>query len=262
MVITVRKTAKLYISVVDSLNRRTVMSQNQSVVKAINIVDAVAMGDRNLKAISERVDIPTSTVHRMLQTLISLHLIRDVKGIGFTLGTKLITLGNIATQSMPLKHLARPFLEELKDLTNDTVHLGIKDEDQIFYLDKIPGNRTIQLRSKVGDRLPIAATGIGKSLMIDMPKTEWHRLIQKQLPNKFDDMLLRMERYSQGDYSFDLEDNEDFVRCVAAPIRNKNGNIIAAISVTSIKDYMDDHRMNELIPIIQSYSEKISNKLN
>lgn len=238
------------------------MSQNQSVVKAISIIDAVAMGDRNLKAISERVDIPTTTVHRMLQTLISQHLIRDVKGIGFTLGTKLITLGNIASQSMPLKHIARPFLEELKNLTNDTVHLGIKDEDQIFYLDKIPGNRTIQMRSKVGDRLPIAVTGIGKSLMIDMPKTECHRLIKEQIPNKTEEMMLRMVSYSRGGYSFDLEDNEDFVRCVAAPIRNKSGNIIAAISVTSIKDYMDDQRMNELIPIIQSYSEKISEQIN
>ncbi len=118
---------KHYISFTDNLIRRVVMSQNQSIVKAISIIDAVAMGDRNLKAISERVEIPTTTVHRMLQTLISQHLIRDVKGIGFTLGTKLITLGNIATQSMPLKHIARPFLEELKNLTNDTVHLGIKD---------------------------------------------------------------------------------------------------------------------------------------
>lgn len=260
--ITFRNAVTLYIKVIDNMNRRATMSQNQSVVKAVSIIDAVAMGDRNLKAISERVEIPTTTVHRMLQTLISQHLIRDVKGIGFTLGTKLITLGNIATQSMPLKHLARPYLEELKNLTNDTVHLGIKDEDQIFYLDKIPGNRTIQLRSKVGDRLPIAATGIGKSLMIDMPKTEWHRLIKEQLPNKCDDMLLRMEHYSQGDYSFDLEDNEDYVRCVAVPIRNKSGNIIAAISVTSIKDYMDDQRMHELIPIIQSYSKNISKQLS
>lgn len=238
------------------------MGMNQSVVKAISIIDAVAEGDRNLKAISKRVNMPTTTVHRMIKTLISEHLIRDVKGIGFTLGTKLIILGNIATQTMPLKHLARPFLEELKDLTNDTVHLGIKDEDQIFYLDKIPGNRTIQLRSRMGDRLPLSTTGIGKSLMIDMPKTEWQRLIQEQIPNKKDEILERMERYSHGDYSFDLEDNEDFVRCVAAPIRNKNGNIIAALSVTSIKDYMNEQRMNDLIPIIQSYCKKISDQLN
>ncbi len=98
--------------------------------------------------------------------------------------------------------------------------------------------------------------------MIDMPKTECHRLISEQIPDKKEEMIRRMESYSHGGYSFDLEDNEDFVRCVAAPIRNKTGNIIAAISVTSIKDYMDDQRMNELTPIIQSYSEKISEQIN
>ncbi|GAL27871.1 D-galactonate regulator IclR family [Vibrio variabilis] len=162
---------------------------------------------------------------------------------------------------MPLKELARPHLQELSSITQDTVHLGIRDEDEVFYLEKVPGQRPIELRSKVGERRSLAGTGIGKALMIDLPKTEWQRL-NGLAPNLvLKDTLTRMEHYSQYDYCFDLEDNEELVRCVASPIRNKYGNIIAAISVTSIKTYMPESRMNNLIHVVQDYAKRISNSI-
>ncbi len=235
---------------------------NQALVKAFDVIDAIAAGDRQLKDVCTRLDLPKSTVHRILQGLIEARYVREVKGIGLVLGTKVIQLGIRAQQDMPLKEIAKPYLRELASLTKDTVHLGIKDEDQIFYLDKIPGERAIQLRSQVGDRLPMSATGIGKALMIDMPKMEWIRLITTQTAHDVEAMLCRMKEYSKHDYSYDLEDNEDLVRCVAVPIRNKYNNIIAAISVTSIKEYMPDERMKELIPVITEYCQKISKQLN
>lgn len=235
---------------------------NQALIKAFDVVDSIAEGDRQLKDICNRLQLPKSTVHRILQGLIKARYVREVKGIGLVLGTKVIQLGIRAQQDMPLKEIAKPFLRELALKTKDTVHLGIKDEDQIFYLDKFPGERAIQLRSQVGDRLPLGATGVGKALMIDMPKMEWVRLFTLQTPNKIPDMLDRMAEYSNYDYSFDLEDNEDLVRCVAVPIRNKYNNIIAAISVTSIKEYMPEERMHELISLMKQYSNKISDSLN
>lgn len=235
---------------------------NQALAKAFAVIDSIADGHRNLKEICEQLRLPKSTVHRILQGLIEARYIREVKGIGLVLGTKMIQLGIRAQADMPLKEIAKPYIRELAQFTRDTVHLGIKDEDEIFYLDKIPGQRQVQMRSQVGDRLPLAATGVGKALMLDMPKMEWQRLISNQTILDVEQMMNRMDQYAKGGYSFDLEDNDDLVRCVAVPIRNKNGNIIAAISVTSIKDYMDDQRMKELIPIIQSYSEEISKQLN
>ncbi|GLT15301.1 IclR family transcriptional regulator [Vibrio algivorus] len=238
------------------------MSNNQALNKAIAVIDAVANGNCQLKSICTETGLPKSTVHRILQGLIEARYIREVKGIGIVLGTKMIQLGNRAQKDMPLKEIAHPILCKLAEETKDTVHLGIKDEDHIFYLDKISGYRAIELRSRIGDRLPLAATGIGKSLMIDMPKTEWLRLIRKETHLDVNAMIERMESYSKYDYSFDLEDNEELVRCVAVPVRNKYQNIIAAISVTSIKPYMPDERMEELIPLLQQYSQLISQKLN
>ncbi|WP_139315031.1 IclR family transcriptional regulator, partial [Vibrio panuliri] len=235
---------------------------NQALLKAFKVIDAIALGHRQLKDICIYLDLPKSTVHRILQGLIEARYIREVHGIGLVLGTKMIQLGIRAQQDMPLKEIARPYLHQLAELTLDTVHLGIKDEDEVFYLDKIPGKRQIQMRSQIGDRLPLAGTGLGKALMLDMPKTEWRRLILSQKDLDIDVMMKRMELYSKNNFSYDLEDNDDLVRCVSIPIRNKYGNIIAAISVTSIKEYMSDDRMKELIPIITDYCRKISEQLN
>lgn len=237
-------------------------NKNRSLQKAFHVIDAVAEGNRQLKDICQRLDLPKSTVHRILQGLIASRYIREVRGIGLVLGTKVIQLGIKAQKDMPLKELARPFLRELSAITKDAVHLGIKDEDKIFYLDKFPGKRAVQLRSQVGDRLPLASTGVGKSLMLDMPKMEWMRLFKEQVPDKVDIMMDRMNDYSENDYSFDLEDNDELVRCVAVPVRNKYGNIIAAISITSIKEYMPLERMNELIPILKKFSDNISKSIN
>jgi DNA-binding IclR family transcriptional regulator len=235
---------------------------NQALYKAIAVIDAIADGYNQLQQISDKLGYPKSTVHRIIHGLIEARYVRDVKGIGLVLGTKMIQLGNKAQLNMPLKEIARPYLQQLAEQTRDTVHLGIKDEDDVFYLDKIRGYRPIEFRSRVGDNLPLASTGIGKALMIDMPKMEWKRLIGKQSHLNAPAIIERMETYSAKDYSFDLEDNEELVRCVAVPIRNKYGNIIAAISVTSIHTYMPDDRMLELIEVIRGYATKISELLN
>jgi DNA-binding IclR family transcriptional regulator len=234
----------------------------QALLKGLAVIDAVGEGDRTLKEIYESLNIPKSTAHRIVSSLVEQRYIREVKGIGFVLGTKLIQLGSLAQNEMPLKEIARPFLLELARITKDTVHLGIKDEDEIFYLDKFSGKRAIEMRSSIGDRLPISATGIGKALMLDMPSSEWHRLIGLQVkPEKRKNIIARMDEYSAHDYSFDLADNVDHLRCVAVPIRNNHGNIIAAISIASIEQYMPKERMLQLIPIMKKTALNITNKL-
>ena len=102
---------------------------NQALAKAFSVIDSIADGNRNLKDICEQLGLPKSTVHRILQGLIEARYIREVKGIGLVLGTKMIQLGIRAQADMPLKEIAKPYIRELAKLTQDTVHLGIKDEE-------------------------------------------------------------------------------------------------------------------------------------
>ncbi|MCZ8486009.1 helix-turn-helix domain-containing protein [Vibrio lentus] len=102
------------------------------------VIDSIAEGNRQLKDVCEHLQLPKSTVHRIIQGLIEARYIREVKGIGLVLGTKMIQLGIRAQQDMPLKEIAKnPLFANLLLKLKDTVHLGIKDEDQP-HLDKIP----------------------------------------------------------------------------------------------------------------------------
>lgn len=238
------------------------MSETKSILKSIDVLEAISSGHRTLTDIQKALAMPKTTVHRTLKSLELKHYIRDVKGIGYVLGTGIIRLGVIAQEQMPLSAIARPYLEHLARTTQDTVHLGIKEGDYIFYLDKISGSRTIEMRSRVGDRLPLAITGIGKSLMLDLPKTEIERLInQYALPEKRESLKKRMAEYCRGDFSFDLEDSSEFLHCVAVPLRNKYGQIIAAISIASISLYMNEQRMYQLVDLLKETAKAIANEL-
>ena len=198
--------------------------------------------------------------------------LRQVQG-GYLLGPKLIELGTIALEQMPLTAVARPHLEALAEHTHDTIHLGVRDGDDVLYIDKIPGTRGLEMRSRVGHRMPLASTGIGKAMMLDLPHDAWteaarasHRALagasfKPDNRPDVDTFLQRMTRYAQGGFTFDLEENEASIRCVAAPVRDASGAIVAALSVASTIPYMPHERMEELIPVVQREARAISEEL-
>ncbi|HXZ06650.1 MAG TPA: IclR family transcriptional regulator, partial [Paraburkholderia sp.] len=204
--------------------------------------------------------------------LVQARYLRQVQG-GYLLGPKLIELGTIALEQMPLTAVARPHLEALAEQTLDTIHLGVRDGDDVLYIDKIPGTRGLEMRSRIGHRMPLASTGIGKAMMLDLTPEAWRSLFEASRralagvsfkPDNRPDSLTFMQRmtnYSTGGYTFDLEENEASIRCVAAPVRDASGAIVAALSVASTIPYMPLERMDELIPVVQREARAISEEL-
>jgi DNA-binding IclR family transcriptional regulator len=80
-------------------------------------------------------------------------------------------------------------------------------------------------------------------------------------PEAFQRWVEQMRSYTAGGYSFDLEENEDRVRCVGAPVRDETGRIVAAISVASVAQYMDDARMADLVGTVTDAAHGISHEL-
>lgn len=98
------------------------------------------------------------------------------------LGPELIELGFQAREELPLVTLAVPYLDELSALTGDTIHLAIREDDDVLYLHKNPGRNGPEMRSRVGHRMPLARTGIGKALLLDDSVEEWQRLYEVSQP--------------------------------------------------------------------------------
>jgi DNA-binding IclR family transcriptional regulator len=244
----------------------------QTLLRGLAILEAAAAGARDLRTFGAALGTTRSTTHRLVSSLVQARYLRQVQG-GYLLGPKLIELGTIALEQMPLTAVARPHLEALAEHTHDTIHLGVRDGDDVLYIDKIPGTRGLEMRSRVGHRMPLASTGIGKAMMLDLEPQVWTRLVEAShralagvsfRPDHrpdIDTFMQRMARYAQGGFTFDLEENEASIRCVAAPVRDASGTIVAALSVASTIPYMPHERMDELIPVVQREARAISEEL-
>ncbi|EPJ87205.1 regulatory protein, IclR [Pseudomonas sp. CFII64] len=246
----------------------------QTLLRGLGVIQAVAGGARDLKEIARQIGTTRSTTHRLASCLVEERYLRVLPQVGYLLGPKLIELGFQAREEVPLAMLARPYLDELSELTGDTVHLAVRDDDEVLYLHKNPGRNGPEMRSRVGHRMPLFRTGIGKALLLDSAESEWQRLYDVSLPvggknplwpahqeQSWEELRRRMREYVQGGYAFDLEDNEPSIRCVAAPIRDASKQIIAGISIASTVPYMPLEKMAELVPLIKQTAARLSAEL-
>ena len=245
----------------------------QTLIRGLSVIDVVAGGARTLQEIGEAIGCTRSTTHRLVSALAFDGFLRFVPGVGYLLGSKLIHLGAKASSQQPLTAIARPHLEILAQRTLDTVHLGLIEASEVFYLDKIAAKRGLETRSRIGTRMPLAFTGIGKALLLDLPEDRWLDAYEAGLnwhaaagtaPDSrpsLSEFLARMRNYVEQACAFDLEENEAGVRCVAAPVRDATGAIVAAISVASAIQYMPIDRLAELRPVVIASAQAISREL-
>jgi DNA-binding IclR family transcriptional regulator len=237
---------------------------SQTVIRGLDVLEAVAAGATYLAALAEALGLNRSTTHRLAGTLVARRYLSFAPRVGYALGPKLLELGFQARAQMSLSRVAREHIEVLAAATGDTVHLGILDGQRAFYLDKIAGSRRVEISSRIGERQPLRSTGLGKALILDEPETRWRELYayENREGKRYDvplrEWLRRMHDYAKAGCALDLEENEDRIRCVAAPIRDATNNIVGAISVSSAAQYMNDTRMETLADDVRNTARMIS----
>jgi DNA-binding IclR family transcriptional regulator len=243
---------------------KAVLAGSQTLVRGLDVLEAVSQGATNLGVLAETLNLNRSTTHRLAATLVEQRFLSFTPRVGYALGPKLLELGYKARDQMSFPRIARDHIESLAAGTGDTVHLGILDDTRALYLDKIPGRRRVEIRSHIGDRHPLRSTGLGKALILDLGETRWRELYEaenrdgKSYDVTLSAWLKRMREYAKLGYALDLEENEDRIRCVAAPVRDATEAIIGAISVSSAAQYMDDDRMKVLAEEVRSTAYAIS----
>jgi len=239
----------------------------QTLVRGLEIIDAASRGSIGPTELGEALGLTRSTAHRLASTLVEHGYLRFARGSGYTLGPRLLELGYLASRQTTLPQVARGHIEQLSAVTGDTVHLGVLEGNQALYLDKIPGTRRVEISSRIGERQPLRSTGLGKALILDAEEAQWRAYYdhEARLGCAYGvDLALwlgRMRDYAQHGYAFDLEENEDRIRCVAAPVRDVSGSIVGAISLSSASQYMDDKRMQELTFDVKRTAGNISRDL-
>jgi DNA-binding IclR family transcriptional regulator len=234
---------------------------SQTLHRALDILEAVAEGAHSLKAFEARVGLTRSTTHRLASALVDRGLLSSV-GRDYRLGGRLVQLGHQARERLGLAEVARPVLAALSAETQDATNLGTIAGDEVLYVGQAPGRRRLEVRHRVGDRNRVRDTALGRALLIDAPPERWSRLFADDPRSPAAAAFFReMETARQVGHALHLDDGLDSIRCIAAPIRDASGAIVAAVSLSSVPQYMDEARMVELTPRVKAAALEIGTAL-
>jgi len=224
----------------------------------------------NMTEISEKLGLYPSTTHRILDTLKHWGYVeQDPRTQKYQLGLKALELGMAKLQQIDLVREATPYLKELVKQCNETVHLGVLEEGEVMYLAKEESSQTIRMISYVGKRAPVHCTALGKVLLTYLSVEERKKILgEKVLPRLTENTITdkselekELSKVREQGFALDREENEKDVRCIAAPIRNYQGEVIAALSISSPVFRIDKNAQNNLKVALTETSTKISKRL-
>ncbi|KAF1048986.1 IclR family transcriptional regulator [Xylophilus sp.] len=241
---------------------------SQTLFRGLDVVSAVAEGCRTVREISERTGVTFSTTHRLASALVQIRYLQFEPRKGYRLGSRLMELGFLAYRESAVTTVARADLQALAARTLDTVHLAVLDGDAVVYLDKIGGQRPIEVSTRIGGRKPVCSTSVGKALILDEGAPAWRARYEAERASlgrassiALDPWLADMAVYAREGYALDLAENIPGILCVGAPVRDASGTVVAAISVTSTDAYSDEARLRELAPAVRAAARDISSRL-
>ncbi|MGB6105831.1 MAG: IclR family transcriptional regulator [Pusillimonas sp.] len=215
-------------------------------------------------------DLPKATLHRMLGALMAHRLITlDPHDQTYRIGVRALEMAQKAWEDMDVRSAATTELAHLAELTEETVHLGVLDEAEVVYIDKVESKQRIRMFSAIGKRGPLHCTGVGKAMAAFLP-SEYLRELLGSLPMQGftsstitdpDKFMEHLAHIRSVGYAKDLEEHEESIRCVAAPIFDYRGHVIASVSVTAPSIRLTLERLDDFAPLVAQAAERITRNL-
>jgi IclR family transcriptional regulator, KDG regulon repressor len=199
----------------------------QSVDRALRILDLFDEHTTELKItdISDQMGLHKSTVHSILKTLQQRgYIYQNLENGKYGLGMKLFERGNYVIQSLDIRQLAQKYLMDLSAKTGQTTHLVILDGKEGTYVDKVEGPMAVILYSRIGKRIPLHCSAVGKALIAFKEKDELEKILsgyeyteqtEFTITNE-SEFLQELEQVRSQGYAVDNQENEPGVRCIAS----------------------------------------------
>lgn len=224
-------------------------------------------GPVTLAELCSHLDLNKSTVHRLLSSLMYMEYVKQDSETGkYALSFKLLNLSNKLLSHIDILDTVRPCLRKLSAEIGETVHFVQLDGlDAVYICKEESQQNSIRMVSKVGNRIPLYCSGVGKAMMADMDsariQTIWNDSdIKKLTPHTIIDytqFLEKIKEVSAKGYALDDEENELGVRCIAVSIPDYKGHPKYAFSISAPIARMSDERIEELAKIVLQVKEEI-----
>ncbi|MBY6539880.1 IclR family transcriptional regulator [Rhodococcus sp. BP-349] len=242
---------------------------SQSVERAVEILEFVAVQPRTQSEVAAHLDIHRSTALRVLQTLTDHGLTRKRADGKYGVGYRIAGLAHAARDQFDLANIARPYLIGLGEQCSHTVHLAQLDGGRIIYVDKIEQPGMIKLFSQIGAPVCLHTAGVSKAVLafqepavvdavLDGADFARHTATTITSRQQFDEELRVV---AERGWSVDDAEYEDYVNCVAMPVRDASDRVVAAVSVTSLKGRADLAALQKLLPDLRAVTDNVSKEL-
>lgn len=230
---------------------------NAPVIKrALDIVWLIVKEQRNLgiTEIAQRLSINKSTAFGILRALEEQgFIVKDKSSKKYSMGQQLFELSKMVFTRTDIATVAKPFLERLVELVEETVFMGVKEEDRLKIVQVVEAKKDLKISSPIGAHLPIMAGAAGKACLSAMKDKEIEDLVKRKgLPHFTDnsiadvDLFMKEIRKAQRTgYAIDLEEYIKGIRGIATLIRSE-GEVVATLWVAGFTSSMNDQKMPKI----------------
>ena len=242
-----------------------------SVLKVFGILDALAtQKEIGITDLAQRLMMSKSTTYRFLQTMKTLGFVsQEGESDKYGLTLKLFELGAKSLEYVDLISLADKEMRYISEQTNEALHLGMLDGTEIVYLHKIDSGYNLRMQSRIGRRNPLYSTAIGKVLLSDYSDEAVKNLLKEVVFVQHTAKTLKDIKQLQKElnqvrsqhYAEDNEEQEPGLRCIAAPVYNRFGRVIAGVSISLPTIRFSDDKLPHLVTLLQQAGKNISEQL-
>ena len=222
----------------------------QVIERMMTLLDALAAAREpaTLKQLATATALHPSTAHRILAAMTAAQFVERQDSGTYSLGIRLLELGNLVKSRISLREVALPFMQELHETIGEAVNLGARHDDDIVYVERTSsGLSLVRVVYLVGGRAPLHLTSLGKLfLAMESPQAVRDYAKRTGLPGKTPRSLTTLANLEQDldkgrrhGSAYDDEEAEIGLKCVAAPIHDDEGRVVAALSVSAPADRHD-----------------------
>lgn len=245
----------------------------QSVDRALAILEHLARaGELGVTELAAELGVHKSTAFRLVGTLEGHGLVEQTEDRGkYRLGVGLLRLAGATTARLDVVQEARPVCKRLAAETGETVNIAVLSERSALYLDQVAGTSALQPHNWVGQHIPLHATSNGKVLLGGLDPDRRSLLLDElldQLPAYTDLTVTRrdrleeeIERARRDGYAVAVDELEEGLTALAAPVRNAHGDVIASMSVSGPSFRLRGDRTDEVLHALRTAADEVSRRL-
>ncbi len=244
----------------------------QSLQRGLKILEIVARNSHGLTMaeVSKEISLHPSTTFHLLRTLTTLgYLGQDEATKRYHVGSKIFHLAVSAWTESQILNIAKPLLVEMARATGETSHLAVLERNEVIVIDKIDGSSPVRLTERVGYPRPPHCTAIGKVLLAYLPEIERRsflvgmdlRPVTPKTITSIPVLEKEWDRVRDQGYAFDDEEFVQGIRCLAAPVRNFTGHVVAAIGISGPVWRVTLDRVAELTQMVKGAANRLSKDL-